>query len=113
MHQDKCDQQDKGSDSASLLFFRETPPGILHPVLKPPTKGHGTVAAGAEKGRKDGDAGAPPQQGLADRIKAVQPGDDLTPAFQYPKGTYRKAGVGLLVRARRDRTWGNGFKLEI
>ena len=37
---------------------------------------------------------------------------DLTEAFQYLKGTYRKAGEGLCVRECRDRTRDDGFKLK-
>ncbi|KGL92418.1 hypothetical protein N301_05605, partial [Charadrius vociferus] len=37
---------------------------------------------------------------------------DLTAAFQYLKGTYKKAGEGLFTRACTDRASGNGFKLE-
>ena len=33
-------------------------------------------------------------------------------AFQYLKGAYRKAEEGVFIRAGRDRTTGNGFKLE-
>jgi len=33
-------------------------------------------------------------------------------AFQYLKGTYKKAGEGLFTRARSDSTRGNGFKLK-
>jgi len=36
---------------------------------------------------------------------------DLTAAFQYLKGTYRKDGEGLFTRVCSDRTRGNGFKL--
>jgi len=36
----------------------------------------------------------------------------LTAAFQYLKGTYKKAGEGLFTRVCRDRTRGNGFKLK-
>ena len=48
----------------------------------------------------------------------VQPGEekayrgDLTAAFQYLKGAYKKAGEGLFTRACSDRTRGNGFKLK-
>ncbi|GAB0183591.1 hypothetical protein GRJ2_000824400 [Grus japonensis] len=35
---------------------------------------------------------------------------DLTAAFQYLKGAYRKAGEGLFMRECSDRTRGNGFK---
>ncbi|GAB0176039.1 mitochondrial enolase superfamily member 1 [Grus japonensis] len=37
---------------------------------------------------------------------------DLTVAFQYLKGAYKKAGEGLFTRACSDRTRGNGFKLK-
>ncbi|GAB0186957.1 hypothetical protein GRJ2_001161000 [Grus japonensis] len=37
---------------------------------------------------------------------------DLTAAFQYLKGAYRKAGEGLFIRECSDRTRGNGFKLK-
>ena len=33
-------------------------------------------------------------------------------AFQYLKGTYRKAGEELFIKAGSYRTRGNGFKLE-
>jgi len=36
---------------------------------------------------------------------------DITAAFQYFKGAYRKAGEGLFTKACSGRTRGNGFKL--
>ena len=33
-------------------------------------------------------------------------------ALQYLRGTYRKAGEELFIRAFSDRTRGNGFNLE-
>ena len=36
----------------------------------------------------------------------------LIAAFQYLKGTHKKAEEGLFTRACRDRTRGNGFKLK-
>ena len=38
--------------------------------------------------------------------------EDLIAAFQYLKGTYRKAGEGVFTRACSDRTRGNGFTLK-
>ena len=37
---------------------------------------------------------------------------DVIEAFQYMKGTCKKAGEGLFTRAWSDRTIGNGFKLK-
>jgi len=37
---------------------------------------------------------------------------DLTEAFWYLKGAYRKDGAKLFIRACCDRTRGNGFKLK-
>lgn len=48
---------------------------------------------------------------LAWRIERRLQGD-LLAAFQYLKGAYRKAGEGLLIRARSDRMGRNSFKLE-
>jgi len=38
-----------------------------------------------------------------------RPRGDLTAAFQYLKGDYKKAGGGLLTRVCRDRTSGNAL----
>ena len=37
---------------------------------------------------------------------------DLTVAFQYLKGVYKKEKVRLFMRVDSDRTRGNGFKLR-
>jgi len=37
---------------------------------------------------------------------------DLIAAFQYLKGAYKKAREGPFMRARSDKTRGNGFKLK-
>ena len=47
--------------------------------------------------------------GLFSLEKALR---DIIVAFQYLKGTYRKAGEGLHLRAYNSRTRGNGFKVE-
>jgi len=38
--------------------------------------------------------------------------EDLTAAFQYLKGAYKKDGEGLFTRAWSDGTRGNGFRLK-
>ena len=120
-HQGKCDQQGEGGDSAPLLCSPETPPGVLHPVLEPPTQGgHGVIGAGPEESHDDDDdqrAGAPPLRGQAERAGALQPGEEKALRRPYsglpvPEGAYRKAGEGLFIRASSDRTRANGFKLE-
>ena len=53
LHQEKRGQLGEGGDSAPLLCSRETPPGVLHPALEPPTEeGHGCVGAGPEEATK-------------------------------------------------------------
>jgi len=39
--------------------------------------------------------------------------EDLTAAFQYLKGPYRKDGENIFSRACCDRTRSNGFKLRV
>ena len=49
--------------------------------------------------------------GLLNLDKRRLQGDHIA-AFQYLKGTYRKAGEGLFIRACSNRMRGNGFRLE-
>jgi len=45
-------------------------------------------------------------------LEKRRPWGDLTAAFQYLKGAYRKDGEGLFTRVCSDRTRGNGCKLK-
>jgi len=46
LHQEKRGQQAEGGDSASLLRFGQTPPGVLRPALEPSAQEtHGAVGA--------------------------------------------------------------------
>ena len=54
--------------------------------------------------------------GQAMRAGALQPGEEKAPRRPYsglpvPEGAYRKAGVGLFIRAGSDGMRGNSFKL--
>jgi len=65
LHQEKCDQQGKGGDSAPLLCSHETPHGIQTLSVGPTTReGHGAVGAGSGESQDDQKAGASPQSGI-------------------------------------------------
>jgi len=64
--------------SAPLLCSGETPLGVLCPALEPSAQErHGPVGAGPEEGHKnDQRGGTPLLQGKAERVGAVQPGEE-------------------------------------
>ena len=74
----------KGSMTSRLkevilpLCSHEILPGVLHPVLRPPTQeGHQAVGEGPEEGHEDDQsAGPPPLQGQAERAGLVQPEEE-------------------------------------
>ena len=76
------------------------------------------MGAGPEEGHEDDQrAGIPPCE---DRLRELglfslekrRVQEDLISSLQYLKGTYRKAGEGLLIRECSIRMKGNGFKQE-
>ena len=75
LHQEKCDQQVEGDDSAPLFCSCETPPD---PALRPQHKKDvELLGVGPEEGHKDDQrAGAPPLQRQAGRVGALQPGEE-------------------------------------
>ena len=64
--------------------------------------------------------GTPLLQRQAERVRAVQPGEEKAsrrPFSSLPvpcplKGAYRKAGEGLFTRSCSDGTRGSGFKMK-
>ena len=85
LHQEKHGQDSEGGDSATQLLSSETPPGVLCRDLEPPAQeGYGAFGACPEEGHKDDQrAGAPPLWGKAERVGAVQPGEEKAAARPY------------------------------
>jgi len=85
LHQKQRGLQVEGGDSAHLFRYVETPPGVLHLVLEPSAQErHGPVGAGPEEGQKnDQRAGTPLLRGKAERLGAVQPGEEKAAGRPY------------------------------
>ena len=68
----------KSMEAILPLCSGETPPGVLCPALEPSAQeGHGPVGAGQKEGDKnDQRNGAPLLRRKAERVGAVQPGEE-------------------------------------
>jgi len=116
----KSSMDSRAREEILPLCSGETPPGVLHPALESSEQNtHGPVGAGPEECHKnDQRAGMPFLGGKAERVGAVQPGEEKAPvrpcsSLPVPEGgACKKAGGDLFTRASRDRTRGNGFKLK-
>ena len=76
------------------LHQAESPPGVLHSVLGPPTQeGHQDIGAGPEEIHEDNQrAETPPLEGQAEKAEAIQPGEEEAPrrphsGLPVPKGS--------------------------
>jgi len=118
LHPQQRGQQGEGGVSAPLCSA-ETPLGVLHPAVEPSAQDrHGPTGAGPEEATAM-------IQGLEnlcceERLRELglfslekrRLQGHLIAAFQYLKGTYKKAGEGHFTRPCRDKTRSNGFKLK-
>ena len=78
LHQKKHGQKGEGGDPALLLCTGEASPGVLRPDVEfSVQEKHGPVSVCPEEGHKnDPGDGTPPIRGQAERLGAVQPGNE-------------------------------------
>ena len=80
LHPKKHGQQIKGGDPASLLCAGEASPGVLRSDVEfSVQERHGPVSVCPEEGHRNdpgNDDGTPPIRGQAERLGAVQPGNE-------------------------------------
>lgn len=95
-----------------LPFYpHEHSPGVLHPDLGFSAQERNRPAKGIpEKDHEDDERDGAETFGTIQLEKRRLQGDHI--AFQYQKGTYKKAGEELFTRACNDRTRGNDLKLK-
>jgi len=105
LHQKQHGQQVKGGDSAPLLCSSETPPGVLCPALEPSAQErHGPVGADLEEGHKnDQRDGTALLKGKAERVGAVQCGEEKAPGRPYnnlpvPQGGLQESWRGTFYK---------------
>ena len=103
LHPQQHGQQVDGGDSAPLLCSGETPLGVLCPALEPSAQErHGPVGGGPEECHKnDRRDGTPLLWGKAERIEAVQPGEEKAPGRFYCSLSVHKGGL--------EERWGQSF----